>query len=210
MKRRSYALVLALAAASCSVDKFPLPDEFDAAFATGQVCAPSNMGTAGGGDTYPVRFDLCLYRCVTLDRSTATIRSLYTCSGGFCQMTLLATVHAITDQSQEGCDARDLVDPPRDECTTERFDFDLALPNFNGERVEGTFQVAIPYLELEQGQRVLDRLDAGDDPHLVVSEEVGIQNYPQRQFTMNFGPSLPVVASHDELTAADCHTIDAP
>jgi hypothetical protein len=208
MKARNLAVMLALSVASCSIDKFPLPDEFDAAFATGQVCAPTQMSNAA--TTYPVRFDLCLYRCVTLDRNTAALRSLYTCSGGLCQMTLLATIHAITDQNQDNCDARDMVDPPSDECTVERFDFNVTIPTLSGAPASGPFQVSIPYLELEQGQTVLDRLEAGDDPHLVISEEVGVQNYPERQFSMAFDASYPVVATHDQLTAADCHTIKAP
>lgn len=84
------------------------------------------------------------------------------------------------------------------------------LGDFNGQRVAGTFLVTIPYLELEQGQRVLDRLEAGDDPHTVLSEEVGVQNYPEWQFTMQFDPSFPAVTTHAQLTAADCHTIAAP
>ena len=192
------------------MDKFPLPDDFDAAFATGEVCAPTNVSTAAGDETYPVRFDLCLYRCVTLDRSTASLRTLYTCSAGVCQMTMLATVHAYTDTSQDDCDARDLVDPPPGECTTERFDFNIPLPTIEEERVNGPFQVSIPYLELEQGERVVARLEGGEDPRSVVSEEIGFQNYPGRQFTMHFDPSHPAVTGHDQLTAADCHVITAP
>jgi hypothetical protein len=210
MKGRNFALMFALALASCSVDKFPLPDEFDAAFATGQVCAPTNVGTAAGAATYPVRFDLCVYRCITLDRSTTQVRSFYSCSAGVCQMMYLATAHAITDQTQQDCDGRDLVDPPSDECRLERFDFNLSFPDFNGERVDGNFLVTIPFLELDQGQRVIDRLQAGEDPHTVISEEVGVQNYPMRQFNMSFDAAHPTITTHDQLTAADCHDIEAP
>lgn len=209
MIRKAAPLLLLPFLASGCADKFPLPEEFDAAFTTGQVCVPSQVATGDGVETYPVRFDLCLYRCVSVDRSTATVRTVYRCGGGQCQMVMLVTAHAYTIDGEEGCDARDLVDPPEGECTSESFEFNVGLPTINGEKSTGNFSVSIPYLELEQGQNLVDRLAAGENPSLVVQEEVGAQNYPERQFVLNFDPAHPV-RDAASLTSADCKPISAP
>ncbi len=208
MKIRHAAPLLLFLTSGCG-DKFPLPDEFDAAFTTGQICVPSQVATGEGVDSYPVRFDLCLYRCVSVDRSTATVRTVYRCAAGQCQMVMLLTAHVYTIDGEEGCDARDLVDPPEGECTSESFEFNVSVPTINGEKSTGDFAVSIPYLELEQGQNLVDRLAAGEDASTVVQEEVGSQNYPGRQFALNFDPAHP---SRDfaSLTDADCKPISAP
>lgn len=208
VKLRTILPLIALLSSGCA-DKFPLPDEFDAAFTTGEVCVPSDVKTGEGVDSYPVRFDLCLYRCVTVDRSTAKVRTVYRCSAGQCQMVMLVTAHAYTVDGEENCDARDLVDPPKGECSLESFEFNVSLPTINGEKSTGDFLVSVPYLELEQGQNVVDRLAAGENAGVVVQEEVGTQNYPGRQFNLNFDPAHPP-RDATSLTAADCKPISAP
>lgn len=209
MRFRLQLVALPLVLTACG-DKFPLPDEFDAAFTTGQVCAPSQVATGNGRETFPVQFDLCLYRCVTLDRDTAKLRTVYSCVAGQCQMTMLATAHAHKVQSEQGCDARDLVDPPEGECTTETFQFDVSLPEFDGEPATGDFRVTIPYLELEEGQTVIERIDSGEDPATVIREEIGTETFPERQFTLNFDAAHVPLQDHGELMADDCHTMTAP
>ncbi len=188
----------------------PLPEQFDAAFTVGQVCAPPEVATGDPDMSYPVQFDLCVYRCMNIDRSTAAVRTMYQCAGNQCQMVMLATAHATRDPDEQGCDARDMADPPADECSTESFLFNVAVPTINGEAQSGTFAVTIPYLELEEGQRVIDRIEAGDNPNQVIQEEVGQQDYPQRQFTMNFDPSHEPVADHASIPESGCHQIEAP
>ncbi len=200
--------ILGLGALACG-DSFPIPDEFDAAFTVGQICAPQSIATSDGAH-YPMRLELCLYRCVSIDRSTAEIRSFYQCAGDQCQMTILASAHAHKVTGQENCDARDLVNPPEGECTNTIIDFDVSVPTIGGAVKEGTFAVTIPYLELDQGQKVLDRIDKGDDPNTVIQEEVGTQNYPSRQFQLVFSKTATPVTDHDSLTGGDCHTIGAP
>ncbi len=205
MNVKLLGLVPALLLVACA-DAFPIPAEFDAAFTVGQVCAPARV-QAGVGLTYPVRFDLCLYRCITIDRTTAQVRSVYQCAAGQCQMTLLATAHAKRVDTEVGCDARDLVNPPDGQCTTESLAFNVSVPDFAGEPAEGDFVVTIPYLELEEGQKVIDRIDAGENPATVIQEEVGPKTYPQRQFAVNFSTTHPTTPA---LTDADCHPITAP
>lgn len=198
-----------LALAGCS-DSIPLPDEFDAAFTVGQVCAPQNVATGDPSMTYPVQFDLCVYRCMNIERTTAAVSTMYQCVGDQCQMVMLATAHATRDPDEVGCDARDMADPPADECTTESFLFDVTVPTINDEAKSGDFLVTIPYLELDEGQQVIDRIEAGEDPNLVIEEEVGEQEYPQRQFNLNFDPSHEPVADHASIPESGCHRIDAP
>ncbi|HSC85934.1 MAG TPA: hypothetical protein VLC09_01635 [Polyangiaceae bacterium] len=188
-------------------DSFPIPDEFDAGFTVGRICAPESIATGGANTRYPLRLELCLYRCVSIDRSSLSIRTVYQCAGGQCQMTMLASAHARKVVGEEGCDARELVDPPAGECTNEIIDFDASVPTINGEPQEGTFQVTIPYLELEQGQKLLDRIKKGDDVRTVIQEDVGEQNYPSRQFALEFSASAAPVTSHEGLS---CHDVGAP
>lgn len=203
------ALLLLCLPLAC-VDTFPLPDEFDAAYTTGTICAPSQVASSEVGQTYPVRFDLCLYRCVTIDRSTSQVRTAYQCAGGQCQMVLLATARAHKVDTEEGCDARNLVSPPEGECRNETLDFNVRVPVLNGQPASGEFLVTVPYLELEEGQRLSDRLEAGEDPATVIQEEVGAQNYPSRQFVLRFDPDAAPVTDHSSLAGDDCHTIGAP
>lgn len=204
-----------LSAVGCAaLDKFPLPDTFDAAFATGEVCMPSNIAAASEASTFPVRFNLCRYRCITLDRSTATVNYGVLCpQPGFCAMALLATATAHTNPAEPDCDARDLVNPPPGQCTNETFDFNMIGVPWNkaaNAALSGTFQVNIPYLELEQGQRVADRLKALEPPSVVLQEEVGTMTYPERQFNITVSTTGTPVATADDLAPTDCHPITAP
>lgn len=160
--------------------------------------------------TYPVSFDLCVYRCIDITPGTSAVRTVYQCAGSQCQMVMLATAHATSDPTEEGCDARDLLNPPAGECSVQSFDFDLAVPSFDSGPVEGDFVVSIPYLELEQGERVVGRLNNGENPTQVIQEEVGEQNYPQRQFALNFSTAHTPVPDHASIPASDCFPISAP
>jgi len=214
MKRLSCSALLVLALFGCG-DTVPVPAEFDAAFATGTVCIPSQIANASPTTHYPVRFTYHLYDCVDVTPSTQFIRTVYTCPGGGlpCQMIMLATAHLTRDetvQSTVGCDARDLENPPAGRFTEVNQDFSVSLPNFGGTPVSGPFLITIPYLTLDEGQRVIDRIDAGEDPATVVSEEVGPQNYPARQITVNFSETATPVATAAEIPASDCHSIPVP
>jgi len=214
--RLSVASVCAIA---CGIDTFPLPDEFDAAFVTGQVCMPTNLATgtseAGGAPQFPIRFDTCLYRCINLDPMTS-VNSSWSCIGNQCQMVVLASGHARRVGGEEDCDARDLPDPPSGECIERSFPFMLSPPCCttdaagNNQYVTGDFQVIVPFLDLDQADEVVSRIKAGESPSVVVSDVVGNQNIPERQFVVNFDPSHPAVASSDDLGPGDCHSIPAP
>lgn len=196
-----------LVAFACS-GALPIPDEFDAAFTAGRVCMPSQIAT--GVSTYPVRFEYCRYRCITIDQA-ASIRAAWQCALGQCNMMLLATSHATRIDSEDKCDGRDLADPPTDECTPETFDFNVTLPTSSDGAVKtGDFLITIPYLELEQADRIVTRLDAGEPTSLVLQEEAGDQNYPSRQFVVNFDTTHAPVESHDAIAESDCHNIPLP
>jgi hypothetical protein len=203
-------LALLLLCGSCAVDKFPLPETFDVAFAVGEVCVPSQVATGDASMVYPVRFDLCRYRCIELDRSTARLYPVHSCALGMCKLTLLATATAHSKTDEKDCDARDLVDPPPSECEPERYDFFVPVPMSNGEAVTGQVPVYVPFLELEEGQDVIDRLSAGENPADVVREDVGFGGPPERQLNVEFGERFSPVLTHDGLTAGDCHPIESP
>jgi hypothetical protein len=215
----SWSAALALVCSTACVDTFPLPDEFDAAFVTGTVCMPSSVRTgtsqSGGAPEYPLRIETCAYRCIDVDRSTVSIRNHWVCLAGQCEMVLLATAHVLKASGQDDCDARDLPDPPSSQCTVERFEFTLSPPccideGSGPEYLNGDVRVTVPYLDLDQGQRVVDRINQGESPSTVIEQEVGRQNYPSRQFIVNFDPGHPEVQTHDELGPETCHDIPAP
>lgn len=203
-------LFLSSLSGSCGVDKFPLPESFDVAFAVGKVCIPTEVATGEASMTYPVRFDLCRYRCIDLERSTARLHAVHTCALGSCRMVLMATVTAHSKLEEKNCDARDLIDPPPSECEAERFDFFLPVPLLDGEPVRAETSVHIPFLQLEEGQHVIDRLNDGDDPNTVILEEVGYLGPPERELTIRFGDEYEPLVSHDDFAATDCHPIELP
>lgn len=212
---RNHWIALALIAlGSCAVVP-PIPDEFYAAFPTGQICVPSQIGSPTAETKYPIEFRFCLYRCVDLDPSVPVrLTTAFSCSGAPgvpCNMVMLATAHVLKNPNETGCDATHLANPPPGECRSETVQFMANVPtNTSGSVVEGDFVVTIPYLELEQGERVVDRLNAGDDRTTVIQEEIGVQDYPGRKFTLNVSASHPVVADFSAIAATDCRSITAP
>jgi hypothetical protein len=214
MKRLSFSALLVLGLLGCG-DNVPVPAEFDAAFATGTVCIPSQIANASPTTHYPVRFTYNLYDCANVTTGSQQIRSFFTCPGGGlpCQMVLLATAHLTKDATVEqtlGCDARNLENPPAGRFEQVIQDFSVSLPNFGSGPVSGPFLITIPYLTLDQGQELVDRLDAGEDPTIVIPDVVGNQNYPARQITVTFSETATPVGSAAEIPATDCHTISVP
>jgi hypothetical protein len=196
---------------AAAVDKYPLPDEFDAAFVTGKVCTP---GTSRAGADYPIRFETCVYRCVEVDTSQQVqLNSFSLCSGAACQMQLLLTAHLKKVAGQADCDARDLANPPASECTPQQFNFDtMAFPkSIDNTPMAGVFLVKVPYLDYEQGNRLVSRLKKGESPDVVIQDVVGVQDYPQRQFQVVFDPLAPAsTLKASELGPETCHAIAAP
>jgi hypothetical protein len=195
---------------TAAIDKYPLPDEFDAAFVTGTVCMPSPI-QAGG--TFPLRMETCLYRCVEVVPGTVAFNYIGGCQGAACQMQLLLTAHLRKVAGQEDCDARDLPNPPAGECTPQVFPFDSVptLQAGDGSPISGLFFVTVPYLDYEQGNTLVSRLNNGEDALTVIPDVVGMQNYPQRQFPVTFDPAAPAVTlTAAQLGAETCHPIAAP
>lgn len=212
--RRPWFVLPLIGTFGCAVVP-PIPDEFDAAFPTGQICVPPQVGNPTPASKYPVEFRFCLYRCVDLDRTVPVrLTTAFNCSGvpGVpCNMVMLATAHVLKNPNEMGCDATHLASPPPGECRSESVRFMTNVPtNTEGATVEGDFLVTIPYLELEQGERVVARLNAGENRTTVIQEEIGIQEYPGRKFTLNFSSSHPVFDDSSVLAASDCHEITAP
>lgn len=210
-------LIWAVTQQACSpVDTFPLPDEFDSAFVTGRVCMPEKVQTgtsAPGAPEYPVRFETCLYRCVTLEPGTVTFRNHWACLGPACEMMLLLTAHVLRVDGQDDCDARDLVAPPTSECTPQTFDFTAEPPHTDmgtGDAyLTGNFRVSVPFLDLAQSQKVLAQVDAGISP-IEAAKNAGVEVGADRQFSVNFDPANPAVTTHSQLQPTDCHTIAPP
>lgn len=222
LRLRSLLLVspvwLVLITGHSCVDKFPLPEEFDAAFVTGEICMPSAIATGTteveDGPRYPVRIETCVYRCIQVDRNTVRWNYQWRCSGGQCQMVLLITGHVTKVDGEKDCDARDLPDPPEGECRKEVFEYNITTPCCRGDNKDeyatGPFLVTIPYLTYDESQELFDRVEKGERITEVAAEIVGNQNIPERQFVVSFDPSYPPVESVDDLTDADCHHIPAP
>lgn len=203
MRRLLFLLALPFLA-NCD-GAIPIPENFKAAFTSGRVCVPKQLGNATAAATYPVRFEFCRYRCINITQQQ--LRLAWQCQGPACQMMMLAMGDAHRVDTEVGCDARDLESPPADECTMESYPFTVTVPDSQGTPITGAFQVQIPYLTLEQADKVMARLDAGESPPLVFQEEIGVQNYPNRQFTLQFAPTSP---NPSDATEADCTPIGLP
>jgi len=192
------------------MDNVPVPDVFKAAFATGQFCIPSEIATGGTNTHYPVRYVYNLYDCVQITPGTIEIRTVFQAN----QMVILATAELTKIASVEqsvGCDARDLEVPPAGRFQTVTQDFTVSLPQFqDGSFATGPFTVTIPYLTLDEGQRVMERLDAGESPLVVIPQEVGPQNYPARKINVNFSETATPVPNAGAIAPADCHEIPLP
>lgn len=212
MKRPWLGILGFLGLVGCA-DNVPVPDEFDAAFATGQVCVPSNVATGGANTHYPVRFVYHLYDCVNITPGTQFIRTIYQGGAPVGTMVMLATAHLTKNTAVEqasGCDARDLESPPAGRFTTVTQDFTVSLPKFGETPATGPFVVAIPYLTFDQGQELADRIKAGEDPVTVVGDIVGQQNIPSRQFQVTFSTDATPVPDAASIAASDCHDIPLP
>ena len=189
-----------------------IPDTFKVYFVTGQVCMPANApaGTPGGTvPTVPVRFDVCLHRCITVDG--ARLDTTFSCDGPACTMLMMATAQAYRVQTETGCDGRELPDPPPGSCTQRAFPFnDLKAPQFqSGEFLTGNVMVGVPFMTMEQAQRVSERLAAKENPQLVIATEVGLPP-PSRQFMVNFEPANTAAADAAALGGTDCHPMPVP
>jgi len=210
-----------LGLAGCGSDSgddvpIPVPDTFRAYFVAGDVCMPTNVATvATGPDTapgYPIRFDVCTHRCITLDRSTATIQTSFLCAAGQCSMMMMASAQATRVQSEKNCDGRELPSPPAGECRHESFTFANLDPPccLDGTNyVQGNVQVAVPFMDLDQAKQVESRVAQGENPQQVINEVVGPPP-AARQWVVNLDPAHPAVSDGASLTGADCHAIPAP
>lgn len=193
-------------------DKDPfieVPDDFRATFVAGQVCMPSEMQTgtsqASGAPTYPMRFDICRHRCITFDRSTLRIQQSFACYAGQCEMAVLTIVEAHRVPSEENCNALELVNPPEGQCTPDFFEFNdlLEPPMLNGEYVASDFTVTIPFFNVQEGEDVVTRIEAGEPTQQVLMDYP--QTDPDRKFVVNFDPGN--AGPPYEL---DCHEIPPP
>lgn len=126
-------------------------------------------------------------------------------------MTLLATTHVLRVDSEKDCDGRDLEAPAADECSDASVEIMMSPPkDGDGTFQTGEFTVRIPYLTLDDAKAVLKRVDAGDPVGPAVQDVIGVQRYPNRQFTINIDSANPAVASTAELGGEDCHAIGLP
>lgn len=191
----------------------PVPDNFEAYFVAGDVCMPTNIATGAPGaasaPTYPIRFDICRHRCITIDRA-ASIETRFQCGAGQCNMMIVAHAPAHRVQSQQDCDGRELPSPPPSECYEDSFTFDISPPRFtDGEYVTGPMAVAVPFMDLNQADEVSKRIASGEDAFTVIQQVVGPPP-PARTWAVNFDPSFAVVSDGSTLAGGDCHTIPAP
>lgn len=213
---------LLLAASGCGSDSggkdvpIPVPDSFRAYFVAGDVCMPTNVATGSTGPGtapgYPIRFDVCTHRCITLDRSTATIQTSFLCAAGQCSMVMMASAQATRVQAEKNCDGRELPSPPAGACRPESFTFSSLDPPCcldGNSYVQGNMQVAVPFMDLDQARQVENRVTAGENPTQVINEVVGPPP-PARQWVINLDPAHPAVSDGSSLSGADCHAIPAP
>ena len=186
-----------------------VPDTFRATFVAGQVCMPSQMKTgASSTDTpsnYTMTFTICRHRCILFDLSTLQIQQSWACFAGNCEMAVLTMVQANRIPTEQNCNALELVDPPAGQCEDQTFTFDnLSPPQFqDGEWATGDFTVTIPFFNVEQGEDVVTRIQAGEPTQQVLMDYP--QNYPSRKFQVNFDPG-----NADAPYDLDCHDIPAP
>jgi hypothetical protein len=194
--------------AFCRDDPVPLPSEFDLVFTAGRICIPSQVATGPGSISYPVRLELCAYRCVVLDGPM--VRTMWSAESTIpATLVVLASAHATRVSSELDCDACQLADPPANECVPQTYSWQVAIPTYLGTPAVGPYVVSLPYLSLQEGQVLLDRLEAGEDPHVAIPEEAGVQNDPERQFVITFDATAAPVADPASIADSDCHDIPA-
>jgi hypothetical protein len=192
----------------------PVPNEFDAYFVAGTVCMPTNVATgttSPGAPAYPIRFDICRHRCITLDRTTAYLEAPWQCAAGQCNMLLLAHAHAYRVQSEQNCDGRELPSPPPGSCTPETFAFTIDPPccMSGSNYLTGNVVTAVPFMTLDQAQQVSDRVGKGESVQTVVQQVAGPPP-ANHQWVVNYDPGNAVVSDAAALGGADCHVISAP
>jgi hypothetical protein len=214
-------LLFAYSLAGCGSDNskgvpIPVPDEFDAYFVAGTVCMPTNVATGTTGPKnapgYPIRFDICRHRCITLDRTTAYLEAPWQCAAGQCNMLLLAHAHAYRVKTETNCDGRELPSPPAGSCTPESFSFTGMDPPCcmnASDYVTGNMLTAVPFMTLQQAQQVTDRVNKGENVQTVVQQVAGPPP-ADHQWVVNYSQSNPVVSDAATLGGADCHAISAP
>jgi hypothetical protein len=193
----------------------PVPNEFDAYFVAGTVCMPTNVAT--GTDSavtapgFPLRFDICLHRCITLDPGPAYLVAPWVCNNGQCNMLLLAHAHAHRVPTEQNCDGRELPSPPPGACTAETFPFTNMPPPccMGSNYLTGNVVTAVPFMTLDQAQQVSDRVAKGEDIMTVV-KAVAAPPPADHQWVVNYDQSNPVVSDPMALAGADCHVISAP
>lgn len=215
--RPVWGMLLGCTLIACGSDDedvpIPVPDSFQAYFVSGQVCMPTNIRTGtspGSGPEYPVRFDICTHRCITLARGSSAIRTSFLCAAGQCSMVMLGTAPATRVQAEKNCDGRELLDPPQGSCSPESFTFSLSPPAFqDGSYIEGDMVVSVPFMNLEQAEQVSKRVEAGENAQQVIAEVVGAPP-ADRQWIVNYDPAHPVVSDGSSLSGAECHPIAAP
>lgn len=208
----SMCAALVLLGSGCPADEedpIPLEDAYTYTIQSGKVCAPSQAHT-GTDDPVPLRYDLCVYRCIG-SSGPFDHPWVWNCESGTCKIDIVPTWQMEPVINETDCDARDLVDPPADECNPLVVERTLNPPkNSMGEFVEQTFVVNFPYLDLEQSQTFQDSIDGGTPFREALDGALGgLQVLPERQFNMEFSAAAPVM-THADLTDADCHDIPLP
>jgi hypothetical protein len=195
----------------------PLPDEFDAAFSKGTVCMPSTAHTSGSSakpPQFPMRFDFCLLRCVSIVPLSESLTYAWHCPGGQCEMVMLATAR-LSKAPGTSCDGCKLEDPPASECEQRSVTFQVDPPaeiSASGEKnyLARTFTVRIAYVTLEQAARIQNDIRSGVDPVQAIMANGGGGRHPGRAFTVSFDPNAPPVSDGNALGGADCHPIALP
>jgi hypothetical protein len=177
---------------------------------------PTNIATGSTGPNtapaYPIRFDICRHRCISLDRANVYLQTSFQCFGGQCSMLMLARAQAYRVQAETNCDGRELPNPPAGSCEPESFVFSENDPPccIDGNNyVTGDMTVGVPFMDLEQAQEVSDRVAAGENAQTAIMQVVGLPP-AERQWRINLDPGHPVVSDGASLSGADCHRIAAP
>jgi hypothetical protein len=187
-----------------------VPDTFRATFVAGEACMPSQIQTGASSTdsppNYSMTFTVCRHRCISFDLSTVRVQQSFACYVGQCDMAVLTIVKANRVPGEENCNALELVEPPAGECTDQTFEFDdiLSPPRFNdGEWIADDFTVTIPFFDIEQGEDVVSRIEAGEPTQQVLMDYP--QTDPNRKFAVNFDPSHAGPPYQ-----LDCHDIPPP
>lgn len=209
------ALVTAWAVGTCGDTCPNLPAELDAAFAKGTVCMPTSVNTSGSTTEpprFPMRFDLCLYDCVSIVSGTTGLIYFWQCPGGQCEMVVLAT--ARLERTKDECDGCKLEDPPQNACVPTSVTFMVEVPSeidlatMRRTFPARNFTVRIAYVTLSQAAKIEEDIRAGMSPAQAVAGGGGRSD--KRAFSVSFDPKHPAVSDASALGGADCHAIALP